>query len=616
MGLAASQARFLAITARKANCEFQSMQIAQEKLSITRELDKATTEYQSAMNATKLVWDPDGSGQNDFPLSYNLMMTPSAVNNYAPYMITSRDGKIVLDSAMAAAARAAGIPQEGMMNKTITKPDPNDPNKTIVTTLYNETYNEFINQMVKNGGMSKTSAVAVRTVGLIDEVGIGAPMLDKTQASQMGINDLIAYIDLTTSNSQYGSNAQKQLAGELTYKLGTTQKWDTTKNKWEDDIVIPEFDFKTSIGDKGDQNSNYLVVNGTKVDGDNYEFTLSDLLTSDITYARTDVKNPSGFKKFLARVCSIAVTGLIDIFTGSNVYGAFKDLFGADGGTNDFDELDAQEKALINFVVDMSNSLRSFFNIDKDSSETQKEAFAYAFQQTVSLLGDVKDIGSRNHSVDAFNDAIKESNNYNGWVHKTANKSGNYGSSALSLSNLAESFLTFYAQGLNGYDDTYYINQASEKSCYVTEDPYYMWTVGNPDATTAKEMYVAEFYSSMFNNLCHNGWIENDQIDDNEYLQNTLQNGLYFISSLSTDNYYYQNRYTDNGYVYEVKDEDAIKEAEIAYAQLKNKLSAKEEKLDLDMKKIDLEISTLTTEYDTVKNLISKNVEKTFTMFN
>jgi len=616
MGLAASQARFLAITARKANCEFQSMQIAQEKLSITRELDKATTEYQSAMNATKLVWDPDGSGQNDFPLSYNLMMTPSAVNNYAPYMITSRDGKIVLDSAMAAAARAAGIPQEGMMNKTITKPDPNDPNKTIVTTLYNETYNEFINQMVKNGGMSETSAVAVRTVGLIDEVGIGAPMLDKTQASQMGINDLIAYIDLTTSNSQYGSNAQKQLAGELTYKLGTTQKWDTAKNKWEDDIVIPEFDFKTSIGDKGDQNSNYLVVNGTKVDGDNYEFTLSDLLTSDITYARTDVKNPSGFKKFLARVCSIAVIGLIDIFTGSNVYGAFKDLFGADGGTNDFDELDAQEKALINFVVDMSNSLRSFFNIDKDSSETQKEAFAYAFQQTVSLLGNVEDIGSRNHSVDAFNDAIKESNNYNGWVHKTANKGGNYGTSAISLSNLAESFLTFYAQGLNGYDDTYYINQASDKSCYVTEDPYYMWTVGNPDATTAKEMYVAEFYSSMFNNLCHNGWIENDQIDDNEYLQNTLQNGLYFISSLSTDNYYYQNRYTDNGYVYEVKDEDAIKEAEIAYAQLKNKLSAKEEKLDLDMKKIDLEISTLTTEYDTVKNLISKNVEKTFTMFN
>ena len=35
----------------------------------------------------------------------------------------------------------------------------------------------------------------------------------------------------------------------------------------------------------------------------------------------------------------------------------------------------------------------------------------------------------------------------------------------------------------------------------------------------------------------------------------------------------------------------------------------------LKMKNIDTELSALTTEYDTVKNLISKNVEKVFTMF-
>ena len=34
-----------------------------------------------------------------------------------------------------------------------------------------------------------------------------------------------------------------------------------------------------------------------------------------------------------------------------------------------------------------------------------------------------------------------------------------------------------------------------------------------------------------------------------------------------------------------------------------------------DMKNIDTELSALTTEYDSVKNLISKNVEKVFTMF-
>lgn len=603
MGLAASQARFLAITARKANCEFQSMQIAQEKLSISRELDKATTEYQDSLNATKLVWDTDGTGENSFNLNYDLMMKPSAANNYTPYLITSRDGRVVLDSAMASAARQAGIPESGCLDKTITLPNGQ------VTTLYNQLYGEFINQMVKNGSMSETSAVAVRAVGLIDQVGVGAPLLDKTTASQMGINDLIAYIDLTVDDAKYGSVAQKKLAGALTYQYGTVKEWNDTTLQWDTKEEI-DLDFKTSLQDKGDQKSNYFVIDGKKVDGNNTEFTMSDLLTSDIVFARTGSKNPSGLKKFFARVVSIITTGGLDMLTGSNLY---KALRGPDGG---FDELDEEDKALVNFVADIANGVKDLLGLDENASETELQAFQYALQQTLSLLTDVKDLGSRNHSTDAFDDAVKQSSNYNGWVSKSASKGSNYGTTAINLSNLTESFLTYYAQGVNGYDETYYINQASAKSSYVTDDPYYLWTVGNPEATTAQEMYIAEFYSSMFNNICQNGWVENEQIDDEEYLKNTLKNATYFISSLSSDNYYYQDRYLDNGYVVEVKDEDAIKAAEVAYTQAKNKLNAKEEELDLDMQKLDLEISSLTTEYDTVKNLINNNVEKTFTMFN
>lgn len=603
MGLAASQARFLAITARKANCEFQSMQIAQEKLSISRELDKATTEYQDSLNATKLVWDTDGTGENAFNLNYDLMMKPSAANNYTPYLITSRDGRVVLDSAMASAARQAGIPESGCLDKTITLPNGQ------VTTLYNQLYGEFINQMVKNGSMSETSAVAVRAVGLIDQVGVGAPLLDKTTASQMGINDLIAYIDLTVDDAKYGSVAQKKLAGALTYQYGTVKEWNDTTLQWDTKEEI-DLDFKTSLHDKGDQKSNYFVIDGKKVDGNNTEFTMSDLLTSDIVFARTGSKNPSGLKKFFARVVSIITTGGLDMLTGSNLY---KALRGPDGG---FDELDEEDKALVNFVADIANGVKDLLGLDENASETELQAFQYALQQTLSLLTDVKDLGSRNHSTDAFDDAVEQSSNYNGWVSKSASKGSNYGTTAINLSNLTESFLTYYAQGVNGFDATYYINQASAKSSYVTDDPYYLWTVGNPEATTAKEMYIAEFYSSMFNNICQNGWVENEQIDDEEYLKNTLKNATYFISSLSSDNYYYQDRYLDNGYVVEVKDEDAIKAAEVAYTQAKNKLNAKEEELDLDMQKLDLEISSLTTEYDTVKNLINNNVEKTFTMFN
>ena len=88
-----------------------------------------------------------------------------------------------------------------------------------------------------------------------------------------------------------------------------------------------------------------------------------------------------------------------------------------------------------------------------------------------------------------------------------------------------------------------------------------------------------------------------------------------FISSLNTDGYFYQGAYTLNGYVAEVTDEEAIAQAEMEYELTKTKLNYKEETLDVKMKNIDTELSALTTEYDTVKNLISKNVEKVFTMF-
>ena len=591
MGLAASQARFLAITARKANCEFKSMQIAQEKLSITRELEDASEEYQAALNKTKLVWDPDGTGDNAFDLSYDIMMRPSAVNNYTPYLITTRDGRIVLDSKMAAAARAAGIPEGGINNKVVGQ----DPVTGEDITLYDQLYANFINQMVKNGGMSESSAVSCRNLGLQDNVGIGAPLYDKTQASTMGINDLLVYIDNVIANGANGTTADQNLADMLTFEFGT-----------DSDGNAIDLDLKTSIADKGDANSNYFTKNHSITTDTN--FTLSDLLTQDITFAMTGDKVKASFWQKL-------VAGVLSAFTLGFAYNGILDWLNKDESGWET-EATTQEKALVYFLNDMFNAFGALFDVENDTSGTANQAFQYAVQQTMSLMGDCRDLGNRNHSTDAFKDAVNEADNYNGWVMKNANKNKNYGTQAISLSNLAESFMTFYAQGLNGYDQTYYITTDGSQSSYVTDDPYYMWTVDNQNANSSDEYYIAEFYSAMFNNICQNGWVENDQIDDEEYLSNTLKNATYFISSMSSDYYYYQDRYLDNGYVVEVTDDDAITQAELEYTQKKSRLNYKEEELEVDMKQLDLEISSLTTEYDTVKNLINNNVEKTFTMFN
>lgn len=576
MGLAASQARFLAITARKANCEFQSMQIAQQKLSITRDLEAATAEYQSALNASKLVWDPDGTGDNTFDLTYDIMMRPSAINNYAPYFITARDGKIVLDSKMAAAAEAAGIPKDGC-----------EPSE--------ELFLNFLNQMVRTGGMSESDAASCRAVGLLENVGMGAPMLDKTTASEMTTTDLIAYLDLLITNTtETSSQADKDLVDALSFNFG--------KDGDGNDMGL---NLQTTIKNKGDANQNYFVVNGNRTTDTEFDFT--DLLTSDITFAMTGDKVKASFWQKLG-------AGILSIFTAGFAYNGILNWINGDQSIVDLDNATAQEKALVYFLNDLFNGLGELFNMD-EADDTKNQAFSYAVQQTMGLLSSNMNLGSRSHSVDAFNDAVSDANNINGWVSKAATSNKNYGTSAISLSNLTESFLTYFAQGMNGFDQTYYIVQSGDKSSYVTDDPYYMWQVGEPNAETTTDMYLAEFYSSMFNNLCNSGWTENDQITDKEFLSNSLLNAQYFISSMSSDNYYFQDRYTDNGYVVEVTDDDAITQAELAYTIKKSKLNSKEEKLDIDMQKLDLEISALTTEYDTVKQLINNNVEKTFTMF-
>lgn len=575
MGLAASQARFLAITSRKARCEFESMQIAQQKLSLTRELEQATSDYQASLNQSTLIWDPDGSGETPFDVTYDLLMRPSDVNDYMPFLLSRRDGRIALSSSMAQAAKAAGINEDGSINGT-----------------KQDVYMAFLDAMVATGGMSETAARSAKAIGLNESAGLGGELLDKTTATEMTLGNMINYIDLKANiDPSYATEDEKKVADALNITIGSK----------DSGALEIKSDLQAS--------SNYLVINGTKQDNSNGEinFTLSDLLSEDVTFAFTSEKNSTSFwKKIVAAVGSV-LSGTV-LFGG---YNGLLELLGVDKGG--YSDMTPQERQLLEILDNMFKGFEAI--LDTSQSEIDVTAFNYAIQETLNLLANTQDLGSRNHSNDAFNDAINESNNYNGFVTKAASKNKNFGTTAISLSNLAESFLTFYAQAKGGFQDDYYIRQDGKKSSYVTDDQGYYYRIKNGDDGTSKQMFEAEFYSIMFNNILENGWYNNLYIDDKEYLDNALKNGQLFITSINEDGYYYQDRYNANGYIMEDTDDDAITQAEREFSAVKLKIEAKEQQLDLDMKNLDLEISSLTTEYDTVKSLINKNVEKTFTMF-
>ena len=182
--------------------------------------------------------------------------------------------------------------------------------------------------------------------------------------------------------------------------------------------------------------------------------------------------------------------------------------------------------------------------------------------------------------------------------------------------------MTYFADFINGVSETdCYNNQILEAKkgfryecklavSYPDNTIDYVWKTGVE--VSSDDSGQAQFYDALFNQLCLNGWVENDNVKDNDYLQKMLENGMMYITRVKDDGYYYQGNYATDTYINVVADERRIAAAEAKYNTEKAKLNAKEQTIDMKMKNLDTEISSLTTEYDTIKNTISKNIEKCF----
>ena len=80
MGLAASQARLLSITARLSDNEMHSQQIANAKINLAGKTQDASREYINSLNTQKLVYTMYDAKGN----STNVNLTPAVLYTYSP----------------------------------------------------------------------------------------------------------------------------------------------------------------------------------------------------------------------------------------------------------------------------------------------------------------------------------------------------------------------------------------------------------------------------------------------------------------------------------------------------------------------------------------------------
>lgn len=619
MGLATSQARFLCITARKADCEYKSTELAQQKLEITNQLSDISANYANAMNSTKLVWKND-LVENDYGLTYNLLMTPSAANDYNPYMVTTSSGAIVLNSEYAAAAKAAGISKAGGIasadgrDKFIAALVPNgivtqDTANSIMTTDYVATKMDDGTLKLDKANTSATTG----NVGWNSGAGMGSTPLDKNSVDGLDkaaliMSDLIGeqlvdWAQLITTSSEQITSAKydstikdydvqiKKAATALQYAEANTDDYTAKEEalkalkdakakfieKYPKDKIVDVDRNSFQMDNNSIHDTGFTVVsNGTiTYDEDTIKkMTIGDLLSSNIVLM---TQNQSADK--MSKYATELMESIASIFGYRN----------SGHGLN----MDSKSNEALEFAMTMVKNI----NLKASNAITQGTS--------------VDDKAMTNNS------AYVNANDYNriGTSGKYVFPKGPVSYQAVSVSNLLSSFLTYYDNYMNGNSSAYVVGKRVDTSAFVTDDRNYRYFAEAEGTATSQKEKLADFYDQLYNNLCEKGWREDASVQDNEYLENALKTGRYAMSSLHEDGYFYQTRYNETGYIVEETDSDAIARAEAEFTQKKAELTYKEDAIDMKSKKLDAEISSLSTEYDTVKQLISKSIEKTFQMF-
>ncbi len=109
MGMAASQARLLSITARLTNNENSGQSISYSKQRLADQTQQITNEYNEALETTKLtvLTGFNGADATYTDISYTLMTGPEMAANTKQYVVTDTKGKVLVTEHIAEAYQKA-----------------------------------------------------------------------------------------------------------------------------------------------------------------------------------------------------------------------------------------------------------------------------------------------------------------------------------------------------------------------------------------------------------------------------------------------------------------------------------------------------------------------------
>ena len=153
----------------------------------------------------------------------------------------------------------------------------------------------------------------------------------------------------------------------------------------------------------------------------------------------------------------------------------------------------------------------------------------------------------------------------------------------------------------------------------ITE-AYYNNKVSNSSQNLKYDASIVNYYQNIFNEMSSCGYTttaNETNLKDNEWFVKQLKAGKLVLSYYSTASKEFIGTTLDNDEsITEREDSSAMAIAEQVYQSQMDQIESQDKQFDLQLTKLESEHNALQTEYDSVKSVISKNVEKTFNIFN
>ena len=651
MGMAAGQARLLSITARLTDNELRSQTITNSKLRLADKSTEASQEYMDALNSTQLMYGAyDGNGNLSYQeLTANSLLSYGELKNQ--YSLVNSNGQIMLNgsdikkyeasNSLAEFLYSYGIPEvenpkwvealQGIYGTTT-----NTDGSYVYETLYDETnpsqWNDYFS------AMTDSDIANLQNIVTKDPTQVTASDAQKvTDAvnswkSQVTGNTLLQ--DYANMGGSFGAYVNELLnppavpfPNENDYR---SEEGTELAHKFE----IASYPCYNNAMNSSSSTTCYVHV----------LTHLLDLKSTDITDTAYNGKPtvPSSWgNTYTTTAGGYTVTTSENDITGSAIQSARED----------------KDHNPVNGLTNSMASVSEYLCKDEDG-DGQADVLAPATGPTITASSPVVDKLLSNYKIDASGQMVQKTfkektidllyviQHFNDADMKKADGT-NYTYNELKV--YLQNFQTDMMTTLNRVTEEYYeairdwqneigrwLKQVGDLKATYVEDLENIPDKTIPDEKDARYQWYVNLYYRMGGGeenadgtKNNNNYKELDEnlINNAEWLQFALEHGILTMEQASynengSEKYPEIGTYDWKAIIYtnasdfkSQEDETKIAAAEVKYKKALTEIENQDKKYDQDLKKLDSEHSALQTEYDSVKGVIDKNVERSFKAF-